>query len=213
MRRHALSLLLYTTSSALRDGWVVGDVVLGPRRAARTRALRDASLQRTRERLEARWKALDDEVDHLREHRRTIFNDELKFKRLKREKLQVKDMLAALARRAPPPSIVLGAGACGTVYSALHEKTKEPAACKGRVRVPEVGAKKVRIDGRGGPRAAGQHPITRGWWRGVRAAHGAPRPVDRRPLLGDDVRRRLFRGDGPTYSAEHGRIVKGPRSI
>ena len=39
-------------------------------------------------------------------------------------------MLAALARRAPPPSIVLGAGACGTVYSALHEKTKEPAACK-----------------------------------------------------------------------------------
>ena len=105
-------------------------MVLGPRRAARTRALRDASLQRTRERLEARWKALDDEVDHLREHRRTIFNDELKFKRLKREKLQVKDMLAALARRAPPPSIVLGAGACGTVYSALHEKTKEPAACK-----------------------------------------------------------------------------------
>ena len=105
-------------------------MVLGPRRAARTRALRDASLQRTRERLEARWKALDDEVDHLREHRRTIFNDELKFKRLKREKLQVKDRLAALARRAPPPSIVLGAGACGTVYSALHEKTKAPAACK-----------------------------------------------------------------------------------
>ena len=37
----------------------------------------------------------------------------MRFKRLKREKLQVKDMLAALARRAPPPSIVLGAGACG----------------------------------------------------------------------------------------------------
>ena len=54
----------------------------------------------------------------------------MRFKRLKREKLQVKDMLAALARRAPPPSIVLGAGACGTVYSALHEKTKAPAACK-----------------------------------------------------------------------------------
>ena len=129
MLRYVL-ILSCTASSALRDGWVVGDVVLGPRRAARTRALRDASLQRTRERLEARWKALDDEVDHLREHRRTIFNDELKFKRLKREKLQVKDRLAALARRAPPPSIVLGAGACGTVYSALHEKTQEPAACK-----------------------------------------------------------------------------------
>ena len=100
----ALSLLLCTTSSALRDGWVAGDVVLGPRRAARTRALRDASLQRTRERLEARWKALDDEVDHLREHRRTIFNDELKFKRLKREKLQVKDMLAA-PRAGRRPSI------------------------------------------------------------------------------------------------------------
>jgi len=126
----ALSLLICATSSALRDGWVVGDVVLGPRRAARTRALRDASLQRTRESLEKRWKALDDEVDHLREHRRTIFNNEVKFKRLKREKLYVKDQLAALARRAPPPSIVLGAGACGTVYSALHEKTKAPAACK-----------------------------------------------------------------------------------
>ena len=124
------SLILCATCAALRDGWVVGDVVLGPRRAARTRALRDASLQRTRESLEKRWKALDDEVDHLREHRRTIFNDEVKFKRLKREKLYVKDQLAALARRAPPPSIVLGAGACGTVYSALHEKTKEPAACK-----------------------------------------------------------------------------------
>ena len=34
MRRRALSLLLCATSSALRDGWVVGDVVLGPRRAA-----------------------------------------------------------------------------------------------------------------------------------------------------------------------------------
>ena len=129
MLRYVL-ILSCATCAALRDGWVVGDVVLGPRRAARTRALRDASLQRTRERLEARWKELDDEVDHLREHRRTIFNDELKFKRLKREKLQVKDMLAALARRAPPPSIVLGAGACGTVYSALHEKTQAPAACK-----------------------------------------------------------------------------------
>mmetsp|Transcript_25122 Transcript_25122/g.65326 ORF Transcript_25122/g.65326 Transcript_25122/m.65326 type:complete len:409 (-) Transcript_25122:20-1246(-) len=127
---HYASLILCATCAALRDGWVVGDVVLGPRRAARTRALRDASLQRTRESLEKRWKALDDEVDHLREHRRTIFNDEVRFKRLKREKLQVKDMLAALARRAPPPSIVLGAGACGTVYSALHEKTKAPAACK-----------------------------------------------------------------------------------
>ena len=129
MHRYA-SLVICATCAALRDGWVVGDVVLGPRRAARTRALRDASLQRTRESLEKRWKALDDEVDHLREHRRTIFNDEVRFKRLKREKLQVKDMLAALARRAPPPSIVLGAGACGTVYSALHEKTREPAACK-----------------------------------------------------------------------------------
>ena len=129
MLRYVL-ILSCTASSALRDGWVVGDVVLGPRRAARTRALRDASLQRTRERLEARWKALDDEVDHLREHRRTIFNDEVKFKRLKREKLYVKDQLAALARRAPPPSIVLGAGACGTVYGARHEKTQEPAACK-----------------------------------------------------------------------------------
>ena len=58
----------------------------------------------------------------------------------------------------------------------------------------------MRIDGRGGPRAAGQHPITRGWWGGFRAAHGAARPVDRRPLLGDDLRRRLLGGDGPTYS-------------
>ena len=65
MLRYVLILSL-TTSSALRDGWVVGDVVLGPRRAARTRALRDASLRRTRESLEKRWKALDDEVDHLR---------------------------------------------------------------------------------------------------------------------------------------------------
>ena len=122
MRRYALSLLLCTTSSALRDGWVVGDVVLGPRRAARTRALRDASLQRTRESLEKRWKALDDEVDHLREHRRTIFNDEVRFKRLKREKLQVKDMLAALARRAPPQSIVLGAGAVSYTHLTLPTK-------------------------------------------------------------------------------------------
>ena len=67
----------------------------------------------------------------------------------------------------------------------------------------------MRIDGRGAPRAAGKHPITRGWGRGFRAAHGAARPVDRRPLLGDDLRRRLLGGDGPTYSAEHGQSLKG----
>jgi len=129
MRRYVL-LLLCTTCLALRDGWVVGDVVLGSRRAARTRALREASDRRTRERLEKRWRELDDEVDDMREHRRTIFNDEVRFKQLKREKLQMKDRLASLARRAPAQTTVLGAGACGTVYGATHETTHKPAACK-----------------------------------------------------------------------------------
>lgn len=110
--------------------WVVGDIVLGPRRAARTRAVREASNRRTRERLYKRWKELDDEVDRLRQHRRTIFNNEDRFKQLKREKLYTKDLLAALDRQAPPPTTVLGAGACGTVYGARHEKTNRPAACK-----------------------------------------------------------------------------------